>query len=59
MSGTCATGFYALANQQAARLRAGKLADAGISNIVAALATLGRCERRKPFSRLPVLRSTC
>ena len=47
--------FYAWANQQAGLLRAGRLSEADIANIVEEIETLGRSEMRKLVSRLRVL----
>ncbi len=47
--------FYAWANEQAALLRAGKLAAADIENIAEEIATLGRSEKKELVSRLTIL----
>jgi hypothetical protein len=47
--------FYAWANEQAALLRAGKLADADIANIAEEIDSMGRGERRELTNRLAVL----
>jgi hypothetical protein len=47
--------FYAWANEQAGLLRAGKLAQADIANIIEEIDTLGRSEMRELVSRLRVL----
>lgn len=47
--------FYAWANQQAALLRAGKLAAADIANIAEEIESMGRTEKRELVSRLAVL----
>ncbi len=47
--------FYAWANEQAGLLRAGKLAQADIANIIEEIETLGRSEMRELVSRLRVL----
>lgn len=47
--------FYAWANEQAALLRAGKLAAADIENIAEEIESLGKSEKRELFSRLAVL----
>ena len=49
------TDFYAWANQQAALLRAGRLSEADIANIVEEIETLGRSEKRELVSRLTLL----
>ena len=47
--------FYAWANQQAALLRAGRLAEADIENIAEEIESMGRSERRELVNRLAVL----
>lgn len=47
--------FYAWANEQAALLRAGKLAEADIENIAEEIESLGKTEKRELVSRLTVL----
>jgi hypothetical protein len=47
--------FYAWANEQAALLRAGKLADADIENIAEEIESMGRSEKRELVNRLTVL----
>ncbi|MEJ0020138.1 MAG: DUF29 domain-containing protein [Acetobacteraceae bacterium] len=47
--------FYAWANEQAALLRAGKLAEADIANIAEEIESMGRSEKRELVSRLTVL----
>ena len=47
--------FYAWANQQAALLRAGRLAEADIENIAEEIESMGRSEKRELVSRLVVL----
>ena len=49
------TDFYGWAHQQAALLRAGRMADADIANIAEEIESLGRSERRELVSRLTVL----
>lgn len=49
------TDFYAWANQQAALLRAGKLAAADIAHIAEEIESMGRTEKRELVSRLKVL----
>lgn len=49
------TDFYAWAEQQAAILRAGKLAEADIDHIAEEIESMGRGERRELVSRLAVL----
>lgn len=49
------TDFYAWTSEQAALLRAGRLAEADIANIVEEIETLGRSEKRELVSRLTVL----
>ena len=47
--------FYAWANQQAALLRAGRLAEADIANIAEEIESMGRIEKRELVSRLTIL----
>jgi hypothetical protein len=47
--------FYAWANEQAALLRAGRLAQADIENIAEEIESMGRTEKRELASRLTVL----
>ena len=47
--------FYAWANEQAALLRAGKLAQADIEHIAEEIESMGRTEKRELISRLTVL----
>lgn len=47
--------FYAWANEQAALLRSGKLAEADIENIAEEIESMGRSEKRELVSRLSVL----
>jgi hypothetical protein len=47
--------FYAWANEQAALLRAGKLAEVDIGNIAEEIESMGRSERRALVNRLTVL----
>lgn len=47
--------FYAWATEQAALLRAGRLADADVANIAEEIESLGRGERRELTNRLAVL----
>ena len=47
--------FYAWANEQAALLRAGKLASADIENIAEEIESMGRSEKRELVSRLNIL----
>jgi hypothetical protein len=49
------TDFYAWANEQAALLRAGRLAEADVENIAEEIESMGRSERRELVSRLTVL----
>ena len=49
------TDFYAWAEEQAALLRAGRLADADIEHIAEEIETMGRAEKRELVSRLTVL----
>jgi hypothetical protein len=47
--------FYGWANEQAALLRAGRLAEADIANIAEEIESMGRSEKRELTSRLAVL----
>jgi hypothetical protein len=47
--------FYGWANEQAALLRAGRLAEADIANIAEEIESMGRLEKRELTSRLAVL----
>ncbi len=47
--------FYAWANEQAALLRAGKLAQAELEHIAEEIESMGRTEKRELVSRLTVL----
>src|SRR5215468_8885871 len=47
--------FYAWANQQAALLRAGRLAEADIANIAEEIESMGRSEKRELINRLIVV----
>ncbi|TWB47827.1 DUF29 domain-containing protein [Nitrospirillum viridazoti] len=47
--------FYAWANEQAALLRAGKLAAADIAHIAEEIESMGKTEKRELISRLAVL----
>lgn len=47
--------FYGWANEQAALLRAGRLADADIANIAEEIESMGRSEKRELVNRLTVL----
>ncbi|WP_044558526.1 DUF29 domain-containing protein [Azospirillum sp. B4] len=47
--------FYAWANEQAALLRAGKLAAADIAHIAEEIESMGKTEKRELVSRLTVL----
>lgn len=49
------TDFYAWANEQAALLRAGKLAAADIEHIAEEIESMGRTEKRELANRLVVL----
>ncbi|TWB12328.1 uncharacterized protein DUF29 [Nitrospirillum amazonense] len=49
--------FYAWANEQAALLRAGKLAAADIAHIAEEIESMGKTEKRELISRLAVLLS--
>ena len=49
------TDFYAWANEQAALLRSGRLAEADIANIAEEIETMGRAEKRELVSRLTIL----
>ena len=47
--------FYAWANEQAALLRSGKLAEADIENIAEEIESMGRSEKRELVNRLTVI----
>jgi hypothetical protein len=47
--------FYAWANEQAALLRAGKLAEADLAHIAEEIESMGKTEKRELVSRLTVL----
>jgi hypothetical protein len=47
--------FYAWANEQAALLRAGRLAEADIEHIAEEIESMGRSEKRELVSRLEIL----
>jgi hypothetical protein len=47
--------FYAWANEQAALLRAGRLAEADIAHIAEEIESMGKTEKRELVSRLKVL----
>ncbi len=47
--------FFAWANEQAALLRAGRLAEADIENIAEEIETMGRSEKRELVGRLKIL----
>ncbi|WP_296699978.1 DUF29 domain-containing protein [Thiocapsa sp. UBA6158] len=47
--------FFAWANEQAALLRAGRLAAADIENIAEEIESMGRSEKRELLSRLAIL----
>jgi hypothetical protein len=47
--------FYAWANEQAALLRCGKLADADIEHIAEEIESMGKTEKRELVNRLAVL----
>ena len=47
--------FYAWANEQAALLREGRLAEADIENIAEEIESMGRSEKRELISRLALL----
>jgi hypothetical protein len=47
--------FYAWANEQAALLREGKLAQADIENIAEEIESMGRSEKRELINRLRIL----
>ncbi len=54
-SNTYEADFYAWANQQAALLREGRLAEADIENIAEEIDSMGRSEKRELINRLAVL----
>jgi hypothetical protein len=47
--------FYAWANEQAALLRAGKIAEADLAHIAEEIESMGKTEKRELVSRLTVL----
>ncbi|MGF6899465.1 DUF29 domain-containing protein [Paraburkholderia sp. GAS348] len=47
--------FYAWANEQAALLRSGKLADADLGHIAEEIESMGRSEKRELVNRLTIL----
>jgi hypothetical protein len=47
--------FYAWANEQAALLRAGRVAEADIENIAEEIESMGRSEKRELVNRLAIL----
>ncbi|MBK1722725.1 DUF29 domain-containing protein [Thiocystis violacea] len=47
--------FYAWSNEQVSLLRAGKLGEADIANIIEEIESMGRSERRELVNRLVVL----
>ena len=47
--------FYAWSNEQVALLRAGKLSEADLPNIIEEIESMGRSERRELVNRLVVL----
>ncbi len=49
------TDFHAWANEQAALLRAGRLAEADVANIAEEIESIGRSEKRELINRLAVL----
>ena len=51
--------FYGWANEQAALLREGRLAEADIANIAEEIESMGRSEKRELTSRLAVLLTHC
>lgn len=55
LSTTYETDFYAWANEQAALLRAGKLAEADIEHIAGEIESMGKAEKRELVNRLTVL----
>ncbi|MGO9741406.1 MAG: DUF29 domain-containing protein [Roseiarcus sp.] len=55
MSTTYETDFYAWANEQAALLRSGKLAEADIAHIAEEIESMGKTEKRELVNRLAVL----
>lgn len=55
MSETYDRDFYAWANEQAALLRAGRVAEADIAHIAEEIESMGRTEKRELVSRLRVL----
>jgi len=55
MSETYDRDFYAWANEQAALLRSGRLAEADIAHIAEEIESMGKTEKRELVSRLAVL----
>ncbi len=55
MSETYERDFYAWANEQAALLRAGRLAEADIAHIAEEIESMGRSEKRELINRLALL----
>ena len=55
MSATYETDFFAWANEQAALLRQGKLAQADVEHIAEEIESMGKTEKRELVSRLAVL----
>lgn len=55
MSETYDRDFYAWANEQAALLRAGRLAEADIAHIAEEIESMGKTEKRELINRLAVL----
>jgi hypothetical protein len=55
VSATYDRDFYAWANEQAALLRAGRLAEADIAHIAEEIESMGRSEKRELINRLTVL----
>lgn len=55
LSTTYETDFYAWANEQAALLRTGKLAEADIEHIAEEMESMGKAEKRELVNRLTVL----
>lgn len=55
MPNLCDRDFYAWANEQAALLRSGKLAQADIAQIAEEIESMGKTEKRQLISRLTVV----
>ena len=55
MSTNYETDFYAWANEQAALLRSGRLAEADIAHIAEEIESMGKTEKRELLSRLTIL----